>query len=412
MLDLLKPSSIQFDKEIKIIAVITLINRMGAVVVPFLSKYLKEGFQLDYSHIGWIMMCFGLGSLLGTFLSGKLADRFGAYRIMWLSLLGNGIFFLILMNVQTFANLCIFVFLLTTIADMYRPAMMLLVSEYTSKELKLPSLSLIRTASNFGMVIGPVIGAFIIHSFNYKALFILDGVTCILAALVLILGIKEKKTVFKLKLTQGKQDRLAPLKDFPFLINWVIALITGYLYFQVFSLLPLYQKHQFNLNEIDTGLLFAFSGLLFILFEVRTIHKIQYKKANDALTIAFGLLLFTIAHAILYFLPDKNYLWIFMLLMTFGNMLTFTFASGIVMKRSLKNHEGIYMSAFQMSYGLAHVVSSKMGLSITQRYSFATNWLFNTAIGLIGILFCFLLARILKKEREQIKQKIANVLFR
>lgn len=412
MLGILKPSSVQFDKEIKIIAIITLINRMGAVVVPFLSKYLKEDFELDYTHIGWIMMCFGIGSLLGTFLSGKLADSFGAYKIMWLSLFGNGFLFLLLMTIKTFAGLCFFVFLLTTISDMYRPAMMLLVNEYTTKELKLPSLSLIRTASNFGMVFGPVIGAIMIHNFNYNALFILDGTTCILAGLVLLLFIGQKKDRFKLNLTQGKLDKLAPLKDFSFILNWIIALVTGYLYFQVFSIIPLYQKSQFNLNELNTGFLFAFSGLLFILFEVRTIYKIQSKKISDAIVITIGLVCFLCANLILFHFQEKNTLWLYITLMTFGNMLTFSFASGMVIKRSLKNHEGIFMSAFQMSYGFAHIISSKTGLTIIQKTDFATNWAFNIIIAGIGIVLSLILAMKLKKEKEEIKAKIANVLFK
>lgn len=85
-----------FNREIKVIALITLINRMGTVVVPFLSKYLKEDLNLTYSQVGWIMVCFGLGSLIGTFISGKLSDYFGAYKIMVFSLFTSGIVFILL----------------------------------------------------------------------------------------------------------------------------------------------------------------------------------------------------------------------------------------------------------------------------------------------------------------------------
>jgi predicted MFS family arabinose efflux permease len=55
---------------------ITFINRAGTMVLPFLSKYLKEDLNLSYAEVGWIMVAFGMGSML--FLAGgKLSDKIG-----------------------------------------------------------------------------------------------------------------------------------------------------------------------------------------------------------------------------------------------------------------------------------------------------------------------------------------------
>jgi hypothetical protein len=35
-------------------------NRAGTMVLPFLSKYLKEDLNLSYAEVGWIMVAFGL----------------------------------------------------------------------------------------------------------------------------------------------------------------------------------------------------------------------------------------------------------------------------------------------------------------------------------------------------------------
>ena len=65
------------SREIWLLSLVTFINRAGAMVIPFLSLYLVnvEGFTLP--QVGWIMSCFGLGSLVGTYIGGRLTDAIG-----------------------------------------------------------------------------------------------------------------------------------------------------------------------------------------------------------------------------------------------------------------------------------------------------------------------------------------------
>ena len=44
------------------------------MVVPFLSKYMKDDLHFTYSQIGWIMVCFGL--CVGIFILTSIADMF------------------------------------------------------------------------------------------------------------------------------------------------------------------------------------------------------------------------------------------------------------------------------------------------------------------------------------------------
>jgi predicted MFS family arabinose efflux permease len=49
-----------------------------------LSKYLKEDLNLSYAEVGWIMVAFGFGSMLGSWLGGKLSDKIG-FTESWFS---------------------------------------------------------------------------------------------------------------------------------------------------------------------------------------------------------------------------------------------------------------------------------------------------------------------------------------
>jgi hypothetical protein len=61
---------------------ITFINRAGTMVLPFYQVF-KEDLNLSYAEVGWIMVAFS-GSMLGSWLGGKLSDKIG-FTESWFS---------------------------------------------------------------------------------------------------------------------------------------------------------------------------------------------------------------------------------------------------------------------------------------------------------------------------------------
>ncbi|NND88894.1 MAG: MFS transporter, partial [Flavobacteriaceae bacterium] len=109
------------SREIWLLSLVTFINRAGAMVIPFLSLYFVNVKDISLPQIGWIMTSYGLGSLLGTWLGGKLVDQFGFYKVIIASLFFGGIGFILFQFIDSYLGLCIGIFLLIMIADAYRP---------------------------------------------------------------------------------------------------------------------------------------------------------------------------------------------------------------------------------------------------------------------------------------------------
>ena len=63
------------------------------MVIPFLSIYLTEELGFSLVQTGYVMVFFGLGSLGGSFLGGRLSDWIGAYQTMFWSLILSGLGF-------------------------------------------------------------------------------------------------------------------------------------------------------------------------------------------------------------------------------------------------------------------------------------------------------------------------------
>ncbi|MEL1252236.1 MFS transporter [Flavobacterium sp. DGU38] len=401
-----------FPKEIWILALITFINRTGTMVIPFLSKYMRENLHFEYNQIGWVMVCFGVGSFIGTWLSGVLSDKFGFYKVMIGSLFGSGIVFFMLQYTTSFEGFCVSILLLTTIADMFRPAMLVSLNTYTRKENKTRALALVRAATSLGFLFGPPLGGLIIILIGYKYLFYVDSATCILAVIVFVLLVKERKLPFKLKTSNFGVDKYAILKDRTFITHMFISLITGIMYFQVFTTLTLYHKEQFNLSEVNSGLLLSFSGILTLLFELPIVNYVEKNKMNKLNVIMLGLSFMVLSY-ILLLLNDKWYgiLYLMMFFMTLGVMLTFPFANSFAMTRSHTKQEGRYMSVFTMSFSLAHVLSAKTGMEIVAYASYRADFIFMSLIGLLAISLCYWLVKIVEKEKIETKIKIVQSIF-
>ena len=171
--------------EIWWLALITFINRAGTMVLPFMSLYLKEDLNMSLAQVGLIMSSFGVGSLAGSWLGGKLTDKIGYYKVMFWSLLTTGFMFIWLQYITTFYGFAIGIFITMTIADTFRPAMFVSLKAYSDAENQTRSLTLIRLAINLGFSFGPFLGGIIIASLGYSGLFWVDGITCIGAVILM-----------------------------------------------------------------------------------------------------------------------------------------------------------------------------------------------------------------------------------
>ena len=386
-----------FPREVWILTLITFINRAGTMVIPFLSKYMKENLHFSYSQIGWVMVFFGIGSMVGAWLSGKLSDKIGFYKVMVFSLFASGIVFILLHYATTFEELCVGILVLTTIADMFRPAMLVCLKTFTTKEKRASAYSLTRAAVNLGFLFGPVLGGLIIMQSGYEYIFYADGATCILAIIVFMIFVREKQLPIKTAAERALPKNVLVMKDKPFMLHLVICLITGILFFQIFTTLPLYHKEQFNMSEFDSGLLLSLNGLLLLLFELPIVNYVSRNKINNHRVIFIGLVLMATSFLFLLY-PWEGMLIPMMLFMTCGVMLTFPFANSFAMERSYEQREGKYMAAFTMSYSFAHILSAKTGMEIIQNSGYETNWIFMSILGVVGSLLVFKLFAMVEKE--------------
>lgn len=390
-----------FRREIWILTLVTFINRAGTMVLPFLSKYLNDDLHFSLPQIGNILVCFGLGSMVGSWLGGKLSDKIGFYKIMIFSLFVSGLMFFGLQYITSYIGLCISIFIIMVVADMFRPAMFVSLNVYAKPENRTRALTLVRLAVNLGFAAGPALGGLIIMNIGYKGLFWADGATCIIAILTFWLLVKEKKKPAESKEEKAllEASRESVFKDKPFWIFLFMCVITGVLFFQLFTTIPLYHKIQFDLNELQTGLLLTLNGVLIFFLEMPIVSYIERNKLDKVKIVSIGCFLMAISMFLMLLNFWVGILIIMMLFMTFAEMFAFPFSNSFAMSRAPKGHEGRYMAIFTMSFSAAHVLSAKIGMGIVDIFGYQMNWLFMGILGLIGTYAGYWVMQLVEKEK-------------
>ncbi|WP_299556029.1 MFS transporter, partial [Seonamhaeicola sp.] len=275
--------------EVWWLALITFINRAGTMVIPFLSLYLNKSLGFTRTDVGWIMSAFGLGSVVGSWLGGRLTDQIGYYKVMVYSLLGTGILFIALQYLDTFESFCLGLFLVMVVADSFRPAMFVALSAYSKPENKTRSVTLIRLAINLGFSAGPAIGGLIIANMGYSGLFWVDGITCIAATLVLI-NVLNPKTTKQLDEIKTENPKSA-YGDKAFIIFLFAMMLFGVVFLQYFSTMPIYYKDAHYLSEVEIGILLGLNGFIIFVFEMPLIKWLENTSFTKAGLMLFGAVL-------------------------------------------------------------------------------------------------------------------------
>ena len=386
------------SKEVWWLALITLINRSGTMVIPFLSLYLTNSLHFTLSDVGWIMSFFGFGSVVGTWLGGKLTDLIGYYKVMLVSLIGTGILFVSLQFATSFHQFCFGIFSVMLVADAFRPAMFVALSAYSKPENKTRSVTLIRLAINLGFSAGPAIGGLIIVSVGYLGLFWIDGITCVLAAVLLLKVLHPKKA----QITDSviAENPISAYKDSSFWIFFIGMFIFGFVFLQYFSTIPLYYKEVRLLSEFEIGLLMGFNGFFIVVFEMPLIKWLEHPKNSKIKLVAIGLFLTALSFVILNLSAWIGVLVIGMLLMTIGEMIAFPFSNAFAVERAKKGNQGEYMALYSIAFSLAHIFSHNLGMQLIDKYGYEFTWNFTALFAMGGVFILVFLYIRLKREGQ------------
>lgn len=369
------------SKETWLLSAVILVNRCGYMAVPFMGLYVTQALHRPESDAGIIISLFGIGAICGATIGGKLTDMFGFRPVQITAALVGGVFFLVFALVHNFTILCVLAVLISFFYDAFRPANFTAIAAYAAPGKETRSYSLNRLATNIGWAIGISMGG-IIASYNYKLLFIVDGVVSILVALAIFTLLPTVKGFRKTvaKKMEGIVVR-KPWQDALFIKFVLLTVVFTTCFFLMFRVVPVFFKQVWHLNEASIGLILGVNGIIIALLEMVMISKIENKK-SAVFYIVTGVLVVGLSFAVLMlpkFVPVVVAL-LSVICFTFGEMLSIPFINTFVIKRSNEFNRGQYAAGYTLSWSIAQVVAPTCGFFIAEKFGYQTLWITITAM--------------------------------
>lgn len=360
------------SKETWYLSLVILINRSGTMVLPFMTMYATRVLGFSIEQAGLIMAFFGVGSIIGAFIGGKITDAAGFHYVQLFALFGGGIMFITVGYLSNYFTLCAGVLVLSIVNDSFRPANAAAIAYYSVFENRTRSYSLNRLAINLGWAVGGTIGGFL-ASRNYHLLFWVDGLTNISAGFLLIFVLKRpaaiKTNLSKIKETLSLTVSSA-YNDRPYLVFIFLTVLFGFCFFQTFTLLPVYYKTYLHISEDEIGLLMAVNGLLIAFIEMVLIYNLE--RAQKPLRfISYGALLVGISYVLFIAFHGEFLLaFISILFITIGEMLSMPFMNSYWISRSSDSNRGQYAALYTMAWGISQIAGPSVGGWIAGDYGF------------------------------------------
>lgn len=275
LFDLYKKSFSGLSQQTWMLALVMLLNRTGAMVIPFLGVYAIRELNFTEAMVGIVLSSFGVGCVLGNYVGGKLTDNFGSYKVQLFSLILTGPIFLVISFCKDLISLSICVGILGLVAELFRPANSISITLFAKKENITRAFTLNRLALNLGFSFGPALGGFL-SLFSFKWLFYGNALGISITALVFYLYFSKQSPKNTLEnktfLESEKKEGSSVWKDYKFLMFCVVNVLYALVFSQLLSILPVFYKNEIKMSEFEIGTILAYSGIFVVLTEMLFIY--------------------------------------------------------------------------------------------------------------------------------------------
>lgn len=376
------------------LALVMLVNRSGAMVVPFLGVYMVQHLGFSLENAGLLLSCFGIGSVVGSSLGGWLTDKFGHFKVQLFSLSGIVPLFLLLPKLTTMPSLAVGILALSMVSDILRPANSVSLAYYSKPENVVRSFTLNRMALNLGFSIGPALGGFL-AAISYDLLFYGNAIAATLAAVIFFVYFRNREGNVKEKADDGQSEVLyqSPYKDVPFLVFTFLSILFAICFFQLLSSLPLYYRQVYQLSEKSIGVILAYSGVVVFSLEMLIVH-IAERRTTAANAIIIGVVLCGVSFASLLIAKGLWLLYVSMFILCISEILAMPFMATVTLQRSNAKNRGAYMGLNSLSLSAGLIFAPYLGTQIAAKFGFNVLW---AGTGLLmlatGAGFYFLMKR-------------------
>jgi MFS family permease len=350
----------RFSPKFWILVISAFIDRLGGTIIfPFFSLYITQKFDVGMTEAGLLLGSFSFFGFIGSILGGALADRFGRKGMVLFGLVFSAlssVAFGLVNEFYLFFILAVFVGLLSDIAG---PAHQAMVADLLPEEQRAEGYSFLRIAVNLAWIIGPMIGG-LLAGYSYLLLFVLDAISSLIVAGIVLLYITETKPEADSDAHQESFGKTLlgykeVAKDGLFLAFVVAMIFNLFAYGQIYNTLSVFLRDVHAVPERGYGFLMSANASLVVLAQFWVTSRMRGRP--PMLVMALGTAFYLVGLTMYGFVAAYGLFLAAMMLITIGEMIVLPTAQALAAKFAPEALRGRYMAFF----GISWVIPSMFG---------------------------------------------------
>ena len=356
-----------FTKPLIIIFITVFIDLIGfGMVIPILPFFAETApFNATPFEIGLLLASYSVMQFIFSPILGRLSDKFGRRPVLFLSLLGSAVGYLVI----GFGSALWIVFLGRIIGGITGgniSTAQAYIADVTTRENRAKGMGLFGAAFGLGFILGPAIAG-ILSKYGIHVPFLFAAVLSFANAVALYFFLPETrnkeshknlvtKNRFAVLLESLKDSRFTTITILYFLVVTAFSIMT--------TAFVLFTMFRFGYNAEQNGYLFAYIGFLAIIMQGALFGRLA-QKFGEAWLVVVGCLLLVGSLSVVPFVGPNSGGLIGLLVgigfFSLGNALSSPALTSLASKNAAEHEQGKALGIMQSAASLARAVGPIIG---------------------------------------------------
>jgi MFS family permease len=384
----------------------TFIDRLGTnLIMPFLAIYIVQRFDAKITQVGLIYTVFAIGSGVGNFLAGALADRFGRRFTLILGLVCAATARIALGLATSFTGLYIAAAFAGLFGAIGWPAQLAMTADLLGPQKRANGFGIQRVVINSTFALGPLAGGFFGPRIGYLPLFVLDALTSYFVAVVVFSKLPETQPT---KVQDSRRETFAQtlagyrrvLQDGTFVAFVLISILTVTVFMQMSTTLSVYLIEFRQVSEAFFGALVMLNALMVVFLQI---WISRWASKRPLLLIMMAGTAFYLVGFGSYGLPPSPALFAFaMVLITIGEMLVIPTSQALTALLAPPDMRARYVATERLNWIVAQSLGPLAASAVMDRFDPRWVWAGCSMICAVSIVSFY---RLHLRAHERLSEK-------
>jgi MFS family permease len=378
------------------------INRASVSMLwPFMTVYMYQTLGVPLTTVTLLLTVSAVFSIFSTAIVSPIMDTFGRKGAMILGLVAAaGVYIAMGYGTTLLLVWAILVAIQGAVSPIFNIGVETMVADLIPKDRRSSAYALIRTMSNAGIAIGPVIGG-ILAAISFSFIFFTMSAILTLLTVLVIVFIHETKPESDTSTNTHATGYGFILRDQTFLFFIAAYFVLTMAFSNMFSLLPVYLSENFAMSETQYSLTLSINAAMVVFLQFAVTRFAN--RFSPYVVMTAGAAFYTIGIFSVVFGNILPHFLLSMAIVTLGELLAMPTASTWVANIAPDNMRARYLGILSLGWPIGAGVGPVIGGLLNDHIAPVAIWYGSGVLAMIGTIIFFVLARHWREQRTVIQ---------